>query len=97
MNKKPSTDTPVQDPKELFDRYCDVFDLENFRNPVRHKTKHFIDIRGPSTCQRVRRLSPVELEILRMELQKLQDLNVIEPANSPYGSPVHLRLVSALC
>ena len=25
-----------------------------------------------------------------MELQKLQDLNVIEPASSPYGSPVHL-------
>ena len=82
--------TLVQDPKELFDRYSDVFDLENFKNPVRHKTKHFIDTRGPSTCQRVRRLSPEKLEILRMELQKLQDLNVIEPANSPYGSPVHL-------
>ena len=31
-----------------------------------------------------------KMEILRMELQNLQDLNVIEPANSPYGSPVHL-------
>ena len=82
--------TPIQDPKELFDRYSEVFDLENFKKPARHKTKHFINTRGPPTCQRVRRLSPEKLEILRVELQKLQDLNVIEPANSPYGSPVHL-------
>ena len=37
-------------------------------------------------------MSSEKLEILRMELQNLQDLNVIEPANSPYGSPVHLVL-----
>ena len=56
--------TPVQDPKELFDRYSDVFDLENFKKPVRHMTKHFINTRGSSTCQRVRRLSPEKLESL---------------------------------
>ena len=71
--------TPIQDPKELFDRYFEVFDLANFKKPARHKTKHFINTRGPPTCQRVRRLSP-----------ELQDLNVIEPANSPYGIPIHL-------
>ena len=38
----------------------------------------------------MRRLSPKKLEILRVELQKLHDLNVIEPANFPSGSPVHL-------
>ena len=38
----------------------------------------------------MRRLSPEKLEILRVKLQKLQDLNVIEPANFPCGSPVHL-------
>ena len=60
--------TPIQDPKELFDRYSEVFDLKNFKKPVRHKTKHFINTRGPPTCQRVRRLSPEKLEILRVEL-----------------------------
>ena len=74
----------------MFDRYSDVFDLESFKNPALHKTKHFINTRGPSTCQRVRRLSPEKLELLRVELQKLQNLNVIEPANSPYESPVDL-------
>ena len=74
----------------MFDRYSDVFTLENFKKPARHKTKHFINTRGPPTCQRVRPLSPAKLEILRVELQKLQDLNVNEPANSPYGRPVHL-------
>ena len=82
--------TPVHDPKELFDRYSDVFDLENFKKPARRTDRYFINTRGPPTRQRVRRLSPEKLEILRVELQKLQDLNVIEPANSPYGSPVHL-------
>ena len=79
--------TPIQDPKELFDRYSEVFDLESFKKPARHKTKHFINTRGPPTCQRVRRLSPEKLEILRVELQKLQDLNVIEPANFPLREP----------
>ena len=84
--------TPVQDLKELFDSYFDVFDLENFKKPARHKTKHFINTRGLPTCQRVRCLSPEKLEILRVELQKLQNLDVIEPANSPCGSSVHLVL-----
>ena len=81
--------TPIQDPKELFDQYSEVFDLENFKKPPRHKTKHFPNTRQPPTCQRVRRLSPEKLEILQVELQ---DLNVIERANSPYGSSVHLVL-----
>ena len=73
----------------MFDRYSDVFDLENFKKPNRHKTKLFINTRGPPTCQRVRCLSQEKLEILRVKLQKLQDFDVIKPANSPYGSPVH--------
>ena len=84
--------TSVQDPKELFDQYSDVFDLEDFKKQAWHKTKHFINTQGPPTCQRVPRLSPKKLKILRVELQKLQDLNVIEPANSPYGSPIYLVL-----
>ena len=74
----------------MFHRYSDVFDLENFEKPAWHQTKHFINTREPPTFQRVRHLSPEKLEILRVELQKLQDLNVIEPANSSCGSPVHL-------
>ena len=38
----------------------------------------------------MRRLSPKKLEILRVKLQKLQELNLIEPANSLYGRPVYL-------
>ena len=89
--------TPVQDPKELFDRYSDVFDLENFKKPTWHKTKHFNDTRGLPTCQRMPRLSPEKLGILQVELQKLQYLNVIEPANSPYGTPVYLVLKKDGC
>ena len=44
--------TLVQDPKELFDRYPDVFDLENCKKPARHKIKHFINTRGSPTCQK---------------------------------------------
>ena len=79
--------TPIQDSKELFHRYSDVFDLENFEKPARHQTKHFINTREPPTFQRVRHLSLEKLEILRVELQ---NLNVIEPANSSCESPVHL-------
>ena len=52
--------TPIQDPKELCDRYFDVFDSENFKKPVRHQTKHLIYTRGPlpvKECDACRRRS----------------------------------------
>ena len=70
--------------------YPDVFDTNSYTEPVKHNTRHFIPTYGPPVCGRVRRLSPEKTECLRQELQHLLDLDIIAPANSPYGSPVHM-------
>ena len=74
----------------FFPKYPTVFELKNFNRPTRHQNKHYIRTEGPPVCSRVRRLSPEKLDALRVELDHLLELGIIEPANSPYASPVQL-------
>ena len=76
--------------ENLFSQYPSVFEVDNFHRPTRHQTLHHIRTVGPPVCSKVRRLSPEKLDVLKSELQKLLDLGVIEPTESPYASPVHL-------
>ena len=76
--------------QELFVLYPSLFDVENFSRPVRHQTKHHIRTKGPPVAQKVRRLSPEKREILKKEIQRLLELEVLIPAESPYGAPVHM-------
>ena len=72
--------------ENLFSLYPSVFEVENFHRTTRHQTLHHIWTVGPPVCSKVRRLSPEKLDILKMELQKLLDLGVIEPTESPNAS-----------
>ena len=76
--------------ENLFSQYPSVFEVDNFHRPTRHQTLHHIRTVGPPVCSKVCRLSPEKLDVLKSELQKLLDLGVIEPTESPYASPVHL-------
>ena len=44
--------------ERLVYRYSKLFDLECFKQPPRHHTKHYIRTKGPSVCGQVRKLSP---------------------------------------
>ena len=57
---------------------------------MRHQTKHHIRTKGPLVAQKVHRLSPEKREILKKEIQRLLELGVLIPAESPYGEPVHM-------
>ena len=76
--------------ENLFSQYPSVFKVDNFHHPTRHQTLHHIRTVGPPVCSKVRRLSPEKLDVLKLELQKLLDLGVIEPTESPYASTVLL-------
>ena len=76
--------------ENLFSQNPSAFEVDNFHCPTRHQTLHHIRTAGPPVCSKVRRLSPKKLDVLKLELQKLLDLGVIEPTESPYASPVHL-------
>ena len=68
----------------------ELFNLETFKQPPRHHTKHYIRTKHPPVCGQARKLSPEKLEVLRRELGKLIDLGTIIPLEGEYGSPVHL-------
>ena len=76
--------------ENLFSKYPSVFEIDNFHRPTRHQTLHHIRTVGPPVCSKVRYLSSEKLDVLKSELQKLLNLGVIEPTESPYASPVHL-------
>ena len=74
----------------LAKEFPEVFAVSNYGRAVKHDTVHHIITHGPPVHSRVRRLSPERMIALRREIQHLLDLNIIEPANSPWASPVHL-------
>ena len=76
--------------QDLLKKFDHLFDLSNFGRPVQRETRHFIPSKGPPVQSKCRRLSLEKLVILKRELNKLFELGVIVPANSPYSSPVHM-------
>ena len=57
--------------------YPDLFDVDNFKKPTKHRTQHHIRTSSPPCVAKVRKLSPEKLEILRTELDKLLQLGII--------------------
>ena len=82
--------TSVESVEELFERYAEVFNVDNFLKPSKLNVKHYIKTRGPPVSAKVRRLSPEKLEALRKELEHFLDLGIIARASSDWASPVHL-------
>ena len=76
--------------QELLKQFDHLFDLSNFGRPIQHETRHYIPVKGPPVQSQCRHLSPEKLVVLKRELNKLLELDVIVPANSPYSSPVHM-------
>ena len=71
--------------------YSDLFDVDNFKKPTKHKTQHHIRTSGPPCVAKVRKLSPEKLETLRTELDKLLQLGIIYRSESEWASPEKRR------
>ena len=67
-----------------------MFSVSNLRLPPKHDIVHYIETTGPPIKQRPRRLSPEKLAVLRKELSQVEQLGIIRPSSSPWGSPVHM-------
>ena len=80
------------------DQYSDI--LNEFREVtvpcikkcrLQGKVEHHIDTRcSRPVYARPRRLSPDKLSVAKEEFQKLLDMNIIRPSNSPWSSPLHM-------
>ena len=55
------------------------------------KVEHHIDTRcDRPVFARPRRLSPDKLSVAKEEFQKLLEMNIVRPSNSPWSSPLHM-------
>ena len=80
------------------DQYSDI--LNEFREVtvpcikkcrLQGKVEHHIDTRcSRPVFARPRRLSPDKLSVAKEEFQKLLEMNIIRPSNSPWASPLHM-------
>ena len=58
--------------------------------PPRHGILHVVPTTGPPVFARPRRLFGEKLDVARQEFQKMMDLGIIRPSNSPWSSPLHV-------
>ena len=70
--------------------FPEVFPVSNLRLPPKHDIVHYIETTGPPIKHRPRRFSPEKLAILRKELSQPEQLGIIRPSSSPWGSPVYM-------
>lgn len=85
-DKKDVSHPPVV--KDLAIKYPNAFS-DQLEFPVERKWDHHIDVQGSEPiAQKNYKMSPLELDYLKKELDKLLALNFIRPSNSPWSSPV---------
>ena len=55
-----------------------------------HNVTHHIVTTGPHAHARARRLAPDRMNIAKREFDHMLDLDIIEPSNSDWASPLHM-------
>ena len=59
-------------------------------SPPHHGVLHVVPTTGPPVFARPRRLFGEKLQVAQAEFQKMLDLGIIRPSNSPWSSPLHV-------
>ena len=73
-----------------FPSVLDVTAAYDSSAPPRHGILHVVPTNGPPVFARPRRLFGEKLDVARAEFQKMLDLGIIRPSNSPWSSPLHV-------
>jgi hypothetical protein len=80
-----------QEKKIIFEEYKDVFpDALPSQLPPRREIDHRIELQQQSlpTSRAIYRMSPAELDELKVQLKELIEAGFIQPSKSPFGAPV---------
>ena len=78
---------------KLLSEFPSVLDVQaayDSSAPPRHGIHHVVPTSGPPVFARPRRLFGEKLDVARAEFQKMMDLGIIRPSNSPWSSPLHV-------
>ena len=91
VDKTELTDSQKEEVSSLLLEYQDVFSLPGSVLGRTSKVQHRIDTGGnPPIRQKARRIPAGQQTIYEEEMQKMRDLDIIEPSDSPWASPTVL-------
>ncbi len=77
---------------QLVQEFPDILDLSSIKSRTKkHNVQHHIITNCPPLFSRARRLNPEKFKIAKTEFDKMLELGICRPSNSPWASPLHLE------
>ena len=90
---KVTTPPPLPVWTRILSEFPSVLDVKaayDSSSPPRHGILHVVPTTGSPVFVRPWRLFGEKLDVARKEFQKMMDLGIIRPSNSPWSSPLHV-------
>lgn len=75
---------------DLLKKYPDVLRPMSLKTPVKHDVTHHIETTGPPIYSRARPLPPDRYKAAKLEFERMIDMGICKPSNSPWASPLHV-------
>ena len=74
----------------LLKKFPELTQSDYSKASLKHNVTHHIVTKGPPVAAKPRRLDPAKLQMAKDEFNRLLDLGIIRPSNSPWSSPLHM-------
>lgn len=76
---------------QLIQEFPDILDLSSIKHNVKkHNVQHHIVTNCQPLFSKARRLNSEKMKIARAEFEKMLELGICRPSNSPWASPLHI-------
>lgn len=72
----------------ILQKFPDITKKENFKKDPKHNVQHHIYTTGPPVYERARPLNPKKYKIAKAEFEKMMQLGICRPSNSPWANPL---------
>ncbi|KAJ8724127.1 hypothetical protein PYW07_008107 [Mythimna separata] len=72
----------------ILQKFPSITKLENFMLDPKHDVQHHIYTTGPPVHEKVRPLNPKKYKIAKAEFERMMQLGICRPSNSPWANPL---------
>lgn len=72
----------------ILQKFPNITKLENFTTDPKHDVQHHIYTTGPPVHEKVRPLNPKKYKIAKAEFERMMQLGICRPSNSPWANPL---------
>lgn len=75
---------------DILKQYPDVLRPMSLKEPSKHDVIHHIETTGPPLYARARPLPPEKYKAAKAEFERMLEMGICKPSNSPWASPLHV-------